>query len=356
MVLHHPVRMEHVRADLRAERDVAPFAAELLELGDPLLAHPLGQTRLQDAHRDVPVLELGTLVLRGDHDVGRDVGDAHGGVGRVHRLTSGPGGTEHVDPQIVGVDVDGDVLVQQRDHVERRERSVAPLLRVERRDPHQPVDAGLRRELPVGEAALHDHGRAFDAGLIPRLRLDEVRLQAVPLRPAQDHAQQHLGPVLALGAAGSRMDRHDRVALVVLARQQCAHVELIERNLHGLDAGPDLVFDRGVGLGLRKLVQYREVLEPPGVVVVDLDVVVQPSEVGHEFPRGVGIVPQIGGCGAFAELGRGAALVVDVKDRPWPPRGRSSGPRAPASSRSACRAHHNGCFVCLGSLRERWRA
>ena len=40
------------------------------------------------------------------------------------------------------------------------------------------------------------------------------------LRPAQIHAQQHLGPILALGAARARMDGHDGALRIVRAVEQ----------------------------------------------------------------------------------------------------------------------------------------
>ena len=45
-------------------------------------------------------------------------------------------------------------------------------------------------------------------------------LVAVLLGPARVHAQQHVGPVLALGAAGAGMDFEIGVDCVGLARQQ----------------------------------------------------------------------------------------------------------------------------------------
>ena len=46
-----------------------------------------------------------------------------------------------------------------------------------------------------------------------------LALVAAALAPAQVHAQQHLRPVLALRAAGARVDGEDRVRAVVLAAE-----------------------------------------------------------------------------------------------------------------------------------------
>ena len=52
--------------------------------------------------------------------------------------------------------------------------------------------------------------------------------EAPPLGPAQIHPQQHLGPVLGVGAALPRLDLADCVALVVFAREQRPQLELVE--------------------------------------------------------------------------------------------------------------------------------
>ena len=56
-------------------------------------------------------------------------------------------------------------------------------------------------------------------GLVAGLQVDHLALEAAALGPAQVHAQQHLGPVLRLGAAGAGMDRDDGVLAIVLAAE-----------------------------------------------------------------------------------------------------------------------------------------
>ena len=79
---------------------------------------------------------------------------------------------------------------------------------------------------------------ALHAGLFavePRQQLDVV---ALGLAVAQVHAQQHLRPVLGLGAAGSRMDRHEGVLVVVRAGE-------LEIELEGAKTLLELVEERG---------------------------------------------------------------------------------------------------------------
>ena len=63
-----------------------------------------------------------------------------------------------------------------------------------------------------------------------------------PWRSAQRvvHAQEHLGPVLGVGAALAGLDRHQGVALVVLAGEQGAQLELVEAAAEGGDRLGDL--------------------------------------------------------------------------------------------------------------------
>ena len=148
----------------------------------------------------------------------------------------------------LGIDL-GLLGVLERGHaVERRERGLAPRVRVERRDPDQPVHAALAREQAVRVATLHDERRGRDAGLLAFLDLVDLEVEAAPLRPAREHAEQHLGPVLRVGTARAGVDLADRVALVVLAAEQRAQLELIELLRSLGDAFGDLTLDGVVAL------------------------------------------------------------------------------------------------------------
>ena len=112
----------------------------------------------------------------------------------------GPARAVDVDPQLVRRDLDVLLvgLLEHRDHVERRERRVPPLLRVERADPHQPVHAALGGQQPVHVRALHRERRGLDARLLAVLDVVDLGVEALALGPPRVHPQQHLGPVLRL--------------------------------------------------------------------------------------------------------------------------------------------------------------
>ena len=107
------------------------------------------------------------------------------------------------------VDVGG--AFRLRHHLHEGERRVTGVVGVERREADQAVDAALAAQPPEGVAAVDLQRRALDAGFVAGHDVEEVGLVAAALRPAQVHAQEHLRPVLRLGAAGAGVDGDDGV-------------------------------------------------------------------------------------------------------------------------------------------------
>jgi hypothetical protein len=87
----------------------------------------------------------------------------HGRVGGVDALPALARGAVHVDPDLALRDLDLDVLVDLGDHVDGAERGVPALVRVERADPHEAVDAALGLRVAVGVLALEQQRRLGDA-------------------------------------------------------------------------------------------------------------------------------------------------------------------------------------------------
>ena len=74
----------------------------------------LQQARPQVAHRLLAVLELGALLLTFDLDAGRSVHDPHGRVGGVHGLAARSARAVDVDLEVLGTDLDLDLLGRRR--------------------------------------------------------------------------------------------------------------------------------------------------------------------------------------------------------------------------------------------------
>ena len=176
------------------------------------------------------------------------VGDAHRRIGRVDVLAAGARRAIGVDAHIGLADLDLDRIVDDRIDPDAGERRVAARVAVIGRDAHQPVHAGFGLQPAIGVVALDQHGRRLDARLFAVMDFQHLDLEAAALGPARVHAQQHRGPVLALGAAGAGVDFEIGVVGVGLARE------------HRLDlARPDLArqrADRGLGLLDDRLVAF----------------------------------------------------------------------------------------------------
>jgi hypothetical protein len=96
---------------------------------------------------------------------------------------------------------------------------VPPRRLIERGNSDEAVHAGFGRHQPEGVLTGQREGHALEPGLFARLIVEQLALEAAALGPLQVHAQQHLGPVLRLSAAGAGMNRDDRVRRVVLATE-----------------------------------------------------------------------------------------------------------------------------------------
>ena len=211
-------RMHHIRANLAAEPYFLGFACYFGDFFPLAAAFQVQQTGCQHVHRLLFVLVLAALVLTGSDDARRQMRDAHGRVGHIHMLSACAGRAVGVYPQVgfVYLHFVLDVF-KERHHIHAAERRVAFAFFVERRDAHEAVDAVLALEMPVGVAASHEELGRGDASLLAFAHRHDFGLKALSFGPADVHSQQHLGPVLSVGAAFARLDLTDRVTLVVFS-------------------------------------------------------------------------------------------------------------------------------------------
>ena len=177
----------------------------------------------------------------------------------MHVLPALAAGAHGGDFEVALVHLDVDLVLHVGRDLDGAERGMAPGVRVKGADAHQPVDAHLGAQIAIGEGAAGGERRAIDARLVAGLVVDHLRLEAAPLAPAQIHAQQHGRPIFRFGAAGARVDAHDRVGVGGGPRQ------------HALELGParaigqrlplpfDLLHDRLVALGFAEIEQLDRV-------------------------------------------------------------------------------------------------
>ena len=248
----------------------------------------------------------------------------------------GPDDAEDVHAKLVVPDDHLDVLDLRHDR-DRREGRVPALGGVEGRDPHQPVDAGLALQVPVGVLAGDLERRRLDPGLVAGEHVDDLDLVAAPLRPAGVHAEEHLRPVLRLGAAGPGVDGEDGVLPVVIPGQDDRQLEVLQLLPKALEARLDL--------RLEALVTLLEGHLPEGTDVCELArELPRPPDQAREVvaladePLGApGVVPESRGRHLRVDGGDARLLRGEVKDAPGGRRAAARRPRARAGARSARR-------------------
>ena len=188
----------------------------------------LNQLIAQHTVAGVLVLELGALLLAGHDDAGGLVDQSDGGRGLVDVLTTGAGGTEHLHFHVLGADLHLHVVGQVGHDLNGGKGGLAAGIGVEGRDAHQAVDTVLPPQVAVGVLAGDHNGGGLDAGLVAVLIVQRLPLEALALRPAGVHAEEHAGPVLRLGTAGTGMDGEHAVQVVVLAGEQGGKAGLLQ--------------------------------------------------------------------------------------------------------------------------------
>ena len=235
-------------------------------------------------------------------------------LGLVDVLAACPLGAHRIGADVRLLDVDLDAVVDHRIDVDAGERGVAARVGIERRDAHQPVHAVLALEPAIGVAALDLHGRRLDAGLFAAGLLDPLDLEAVLLGPARVHAHEHVGPVLALGAAGAGVNLEEGVEAVGLARQQ--RLELAPG-----DVLPEPA-QRVLGVGDRRAIFLGLAEFDHGELVVEFaldppdrgELVFERGALLHQALRALLVVPESRVFGELVQLLKPHPRLVEVKD------------------------------------------
>ena len=279
---------------------------------------------------------------------GRQVGESDRRVGLVDVLAAGALGPVGVDPDLVPVELDLDVVLGLRQDLDERERRLPPVLRIERADAHEAMDAAFGTEPAVGAPAVDLDGHALEPGLLAFLLVDDLGLEAMALGPAQVHAQEHLRPVGGLGPAGAGADREDRRPFVVLAREEegrpFAAEILLERGGIPFELGLEL----GIGGFVEQFERDLEVARAGQQVLPRIELGAEAVGLAKDLLGAALVVPEARFLGQRLERGDALGLGLEVKDAPRssgsvrPGRGRrrrppSSGPGDPGAGADAAR-------------------
>ena len=178
-------------------------------------------------------------------------------VGGVDVLAARARGAERVDAAIALVDVDLDPVVDDRIDPDGREAGVPAGIESKGEMRTRRCTPRLRLQPSIGIVALDLERGALDAGFLAVGHVHDLDLVLPLLGPADVHAHEHVGPILALRAAGAGMDFEKRVVPVRLAGEQ--RLDLTARGLGLHAADRDLAFMDGglVALGVAELDQGR---------------------------------------------------------------------------------------------------
>ncbi len=128
----------------------------------------------------------------------------------------------------------------------------------------------------------------------PGRLLDIHDLEAVLLGPAHIHPHEHIGPVLALGAAGAGV--HFEIAVVGVGFAGEQRLELATRHL-GLEMAQRLfrfADDAGVVLGFAEFDHRRLVVELPLDLGDGAELILERGALLHQAAGALRIVPQAG--------------------------------------------------------------
>jgi hypothetical protein len=168
------------------------------------------------------------------------------------------------------------------------------------------------------------------------------------LGPPQVHAQEHLGPVGRLGAAGARADGQDGRRIVVLAGEQERRPLAAELGAEGGGVPIELGLELGVGSFVEELDGGLEVAGTGQQVPPGGDLGAEAVGLAEDLLGAALVVPEPRLLGQRLELLDAGLLRLEVKDAPrstgsarrgrgWRTRPPSSGPGDPGAGSDAAR-------------------
>src|SRR3990172_2089725 len=228
MVFDHVIGMNYVAPYL-----ISPARLDALTLYFCLFLGLLLQLHLQYALVQYPhghffVPQLRALALAHRYNAGWHVRYADRAARLLHVLATRTAGPVRLDFQVRGRYLDIYIFLSLGHDLYQGKGGMTGMVIVKRRQSHQPVHSVLRRQIPVGMVPFDLNDCTLYPGLGTHRGVKYLGTVAVPLRPAQVHAQHHLSPVLRLGPARAGMDGENGVMRVKLALEKETEFQLIE--------------------------------------------------------------------------------------------------------------------------------
>ncbi len=154
------------------------------------------------------------------------------------------------------------------------------------------MHARFRLQPTESIVALDEDRRGLDAGLFAVMNFQHFDLEAFAVGPAGIHAKQHVGPVLAFGAAGAGMHFEIGIVAVGLARKHGFHLTAVRLAPQRLQRVLGVLDDLVVAFHLAEFDQLDIVFKLLLERLDAIDAVIQLLALAHQFLRFGGIVPE----------------------------------------------------------------
>ncbi len=193
---------------------------------------------------------------------------------------------------------------------------MTPVTGVERRLSHQPMHANLGTQPAKGVFTVKLDRGTLDTGNIAGRGLNDLGFETAPLAPAQIHAQQHLRPVLRLGAAGAGLNIEKGVAMIHFTGKHTTEFQLLKLLFQPVD-----IADHGLGgVFIALLIGQRQQFVVLGdaryQAIKGLHHLGQLGAFTSQFLGTLGLVPDSGILELTLDFSQTFALIIDVKDTP----------------------------------------
>ena len=98
---------------------------------------------------------------------------------------------------------------------------------IKRRNAHQTVYTLFRAQEAISIMAVNLNGSTFYTGLITRLIVEHFQRKAVLLSKTGKHTQQHTGPILRFGTAGTCMQCQDSIIGIIFTAEQHTQLQML---------------------------------------------------------------------------------------------------------------------------------